>query len=255
MSALETLSAIVSSGLWLGLLVFLRVGAAMTGLPGYGERTLSVRVRLVLAIMLTVAILPGVAARIEIPEASLPVLFRAVLTESVNGLFLGLVLRMFILALQTAGSIAAQSTSLSQLLGNAAADPMPAIGHILMVSALALLMATGFHVKAAVFLIISYDLLPPFQFPDPATIADTGSARISECFILAFGLAAPFVILSALYNVTLGFINKAMPQLMVAFVGAPVITFGSICMLLICAPVMLSVWLAAVDAFLSNPFR
>ena len=48
----------------------------------------------------------------------------------------------------------------------------------------------------------------------------TGCGRVR----LAFTLAAPFVLVSVLYNLTLGVINRAMPQLMVVFVGAPVIT-------------------------------
>lgn len=46
-----------------------------------------------------------------------------------------------------------------------------------------------------------------------------------------------------------------MPQLMVAFIGAPVITLGSMALLILTSPVMLSVWIATVDLFLSNPFR
>ncbi|MFC3118840.1 flagellar biosynthetic protein FliR [Jhaorihella thermophila] len=38
---------------------------------------------------------------------------------------------------------------------------------------------------------------------------------------LPFSLSAPFVIASLLYNLTLGAINRAMPQLMVTLVGAP----------------------------------
>ena len=49
---------------------------------------------------------------------------------------------------------------------------------------------------------------------------------MAASFALALSLAAPFVIASLLYNVALGVINKAMPQLMVAFVGAPAITCG-----------------------------
>ncbi|MCR8549515.1 flagellar biosynthetic protein FliR [Salipiger sp. P9] len=251
----EGVVTLFSGWLWAGLIVFLRVAAMMATLPGLGEQSLSLRIRLVLSLLLSAAILPAALAQIALPAPGLAALARAVLTESVNGLLLGLWLRLFIHALQTAGSIAAQSTSLAQLLGNSAADPMPAIGHILTVSALALLMTTGFHVKAAAFLILSYDMLPALHLPDPGAIAEAGRDRIARSFSLAFALAAPFVILSALYNLTLGFINKAMPQLMVAFVGAPVITFGSIALLLLTAPIMLSVWLSAVDGFLSAPFR
>ncbi|GGG78551.1 flagellar biosynthesis protein FliR [Salipiger pallidus] len=252
MSFLPELIEEGSALLWLAAVVFFRVVAMVSFLPGFGEQVVSARVRVVIGFMLTVAILPATAELITPPD-SLPQLLLAILTESVNGLVLGIWLRLIIHGLQVAGSIAAQSTSLAQLLGNSGADPMPAIGHLLNVSALALLMLSGFHAKVASFLILSYDLLPALSFPDPAAIAEAGRTQVTRSFALAFTLAAPFVVLSVLYNLTLGFINKAMPQLMVAFVGAPVITLGALGLLFLSAPVMLAVWLSRMDAFLSNP--
>ena len=254
MTALEQAFPQLSHGLWLGFLVFLRIGALLTALPGLGEQWLSVRIRLVLAGLLTAAVMPAVEPFFPEAEPALEVFMPALLTETVSGLLLGLTLRLFVFALQMAGTIAAQATSLSQLLGNSTSEPLPSIGHILTSAALALLMLTGFHVKAAVFLILSYEILPPLTWPSPGAIAEAGQAEVARSFALAFTLAAPFVILSALYNLTLGFINKAMPQLMVAFVGAPAITFGAIALLGLAAPLLLAVWLDRVDAFLSNPF-
>lgn len=245
----------VFGSLWGALIVFLRVGATMAVLPGLGEQVISVRLRLIIGFMLTAAVAPAVLPQIELPQPSFAAAINAIVTESIAGLFLGMMLRLFILALQTAGAIAAQSTSLSQIMGAQGLDPLPALGHILTTAALALIMLSGFHVKAAGFLILSYDLIPALSFPSASAVAEAGRERVSQSFALGFTLAAPFVIFSVLYNLTLGVINKAMPQLMVAFVGAPVITFGSIALLLVAAPVLLTVWLHAFDAFITAPFR
>ena len=255
MSPQETLLALGGPALWGGLAVFLRVAALVAVLPGFGEQMLSVRIRLVVALALSVTVAPAVLPRLDLPEPGLDAFLWMLATETVNGLFLGLVLRLFVHGLQTAAAIAAQATSLSQIMGQAGVDPLPAIGHILSFAALALLMITGFPVKVVAYLVQTYALLPAFAFPDPGALAEAGSARVAQSFALAFSLAAPFVILSVLYNITLGAINKAMPQLMVAFVGAPVITFGSIALLLLCAPLMLTAWLQAFDGFLAAPFR
>jgi flagellar biosynthetic protein FliR len=252
---LAPVTTLVADAGWSALIVFLRVAAAMAVLPGLGEQVISVRVRLVIALMLTAIVTPAAAPMIDMPSPGLPTLLRALATETLCGLFLGLALRLFIIAIQTAGAIAAQSTSLAQLLGQSGLDPLPAIGHILTTAALALLMATGFHAKAAAFLLSSYAWMPALQFPGPSAIAEAGRTQVGASFRLAFSLAAPFVILSVLYNLTLGVINKAMPQLMVAFVGAPVITLGAIALLFVSAPVMLSAWLAALESFLVAPFR
>ena len=143
MTQIADLAGLAVTGLWLGVFVFFRVGAAMAVLPAVGDQMLSVRVRLVLALILTVAVLPAVADLLPREEPDVALMLRGVMTETLNGLVLGLALRMFVFALQTAGSIAAQSTSLSQLVGNAGTDPMPALGHILMTAGLALLMLTG----------------------------------------------------------------------------------------------------------------
>lgn len=168
---------------------------------------------------------------------------------------IGLGVRLFILSLQTAGAIAAQSTSLSQIMGGAAIEPLPAMGHVLTIGAFALAVMTGLHVKAAQLLIHSYVILPIGLFLAPNHVADWGLSQVAYAFELAFLLAAPFVIMSILYNLALGVINKAMPQLMVAFVGAPLITLGGLFLLFLVAPLMLSVWLSALDQFMSSPFE
>jgi flagellar biosynthetic protein FliR len=76
---------------------------------------------------------------------------------------------------------------------------------------------------------------------------------VAASFGLALSLAAPFLIASLLYNVALGVINKAMPQLMVAFVGAPAITWGGLFLLLITTPFLLPVWFASFQAALVTP--
>ena len=81
-----------------------------------------------------------------------------------------------------------------------------------------------------------------------------GSA-VSVSFRFGLILAAPFVAVSLLYNLALGVINRAMPQLMVAFVGAPAITFAALLLLALTAPLILSVWVEAFQSRLSHPLE
>lgn len=231
-------------------LVFFRVGAAMALLPGFGEQSIPNRIRLTLALAFTAIVTPAVQGQIPQEQS----LIWPLMTEAVIGLALGAVLRLFIQVLQMAGTMAAQSTSLSQFFGGAGAEPQPAIAQILMVAGFALAMAAGLHVKLAQALILSYDMLPPGRFPAPGDLSRWGIAHIARAFGLAFTLAAPFVIAATIYNAALGAINRAMPQLMVAFVGAPALTFGGLVLLMIAAPLMLGLWSEAFSAFLANPF-
>lgn len=241
---------------WLtvGFAVFLRVGAAMALFPAFGERTLPGRVRLVLAFCFTLVVLPSTVADVEPLVVAPGVIGRLMLSETIAGLAIGAVIRLFVLALQIAGSMAAQATSLAQIFGGQNAEPLPAIGHVLHLAGLALAVMMGLHVRLAEILILSYEVFPPGVLPGSDLVAAWGLARVGQTFALAFTLAAPFVVASLVYNLALGVINRAMPQLMVAFVGAPAITAGGLALLMLAAPMILSVWGDALSGFLADPF-
>ncbi len=251
-AALAELLPLMSMSLWHGITVFLRVAVLVSFVPAFGEQSVPIRIKLMVALAFTLITAPAIPAMSTSP--TLDVIAWLATTETVAGLILGLGLRLFILGLQTAGSIAAQSTSLSQILGGAVADPLPAMGYALIIGGLALAVLSGVHIKAAKLVILSYDLLPMGSLPSGSIVSRWGLDQVRHAFSLAFTLAAPFVILSVLYNLALGAINKAMPQLMVAFVGAPVITAAGVILLFLTAPMMLSVWMASLDQFLANPF-
>ena len=240
--------------LWLAAAgaVFLRVGACFLVLPGLGESMIPVRVKLGAALALTAVVTPAVIDTLPPLPGAMPPL-RFFLTEAVAGLVLGLALRLTVHALQIAGAIAAQATSLSQIMGGTAPDPQPAMGAILMLAGITLAVMAGLHVHLAEAILRSYALLPAGRFVGAHDLGGWGVDRVTASFGLALSLAAPFLIASLLYNAALGVINKAMPQLMVAFVGAPAITWGGLFLLLVTAPFLLPVWFEAFEAALADP--
>lgn len=247
---------LIGQSLWLTAIVFFRVGAAMFVLPALGETQIPTRVRLAIAIALSVLLTPLLAS--ELPRQGPEIFDLLVLigTETVAGLSFGLLLRFFVHALQVAGTIAAQSTSLSQIFGGSATvDPQPAMGHVLWVGGIALAMVLGVHEAVVHYLVHSYQLVPAGHLLSADTLRQIGVSQVSRCFSLGFQLAGPFLVASVLYNVTLGVINRAMPQLMVSFVGAPAITAGGLILLALSAPLMLSVWHEALMGFVIAPGR
>ena len=223
-----------------GMIVFLRIGAIMAMLPVFGEMMVPVRLKVALTVVLTVLVTPTV---FESVLASLEGRLPAVaLTEVLIGLAHGFALRLFVFTLQITGTIAAQATSLSQLFGGEAVDPQPALGAVLVLGGLALATSLGFHVRIVAMLGESYSHFP-VSMPFPANaLADWASQAVSAAFKLAVVLAMPFLLASLLYNLALGVINRAMPQLMVAFVGAPAITLGALVLLALSTPLILTVW-------------
>jgi len=252
---LAPLTELTTAAIYTIALIFTRVAGVVTMLPGFGEQTIPMRVRLVMAVAFTIIAWPLIAPLVPIRDGGTMDFLPLFASEALIGTLLGLVIRMMVMALQLAGSIAAQATSIAQIMGaGATPDPMPALGNILVMGGLTLAVTGGVHIKAVEALAYSYEVLPFGLVPIGSNVAPWGVSQAAGAFALAFTLAAPFVITALAYYVTLGFINRAMPQLMVAFIGAPAITAGSLLLLFLCAPILLTIWNGRLDNLLANPF-
>ncbi len=237
---------------WAAALAFIRIGAVVALMPGFGDASVPQRIKLALVVALTLVVAPILAGRL--PDGGPAPAFAMLGGEAVAGLLLGVGMRLFMTALQTAAAMIAQATTLSQLFAGAAPEPQPAIGNLFLFAATALAMAAGLHVKAAELVLLSYDILPVGAHLSAASVADWGLALIGRTFSLAFALAAPFTIASLIYNLALGAINRAMPALMVSMVGAPALTLGALALMAVATPVILAAWLEAFSAHLAQPF-
>lgn len=234
--------------------VFVRISALAFLIPGLGERSVPMRIKLGGALAFAVIVWPAVAATTPPMTATLDSLGYAYAAEAVTGLVLGLSLRFFIYALQTAGALIMQSLSIQQAFGaGVAPDPEATIGTIFTLAAIALAMSFGLHVKVAAILIQSYTVLPFGQFPLGTDVAAWSATRASQAFALAVQLSIPFILVAFAYNLALGAINRAMPQLMVAFIGMPAITWLGLALMFLVSSATMLVWIDQFEAELANP--
>lgn len=223
-------------------LIVFRVGAAIALMPAFGEQVVPMRVKLGATLAFSAVMVPFVL------ETAMSSLARAgflslIGPEVVAGLAIGFLFRALVFALQIAGSIAAQATSLSQFFGGGlGADPQPAFSTLLVVAGLCLSVMLGLHIRIIELFALSYEIFPIGVWVSAGGLADWGIAKSAQAFGLGFTLAGPFVLVSLIYNLGLGVINRAMPQLMVALVGAPAISFGALVVLLVASPLILSIW-------------
>lgn len=249
---LQDLAGFGGRGWLVGALVFLRVAAAVALLPGFSERPVPQRVRLAVAFAFTLAVAPAAATGPVPADISLPFALRALATETITGLLIGFALRLTLLTLEMAGTVAAQSTSIAQLFPGAA-EPMPAVSHLLVWAAIGLAMMAGLHIRLCEVFLASYAVLPAGAMPDAELVRGWSLSHIGAAFALAVKIAAPFVAISFLYNIALGVINRAMPQLMVSLVGAPAIALGALLLLFIAVPPGLMLWLDLLEERAADP--
>lgn len=234
--------------------LFVRVSGFVFLAPVLSERFAPAQVRLISAFALTLVIAPLIPAAppslFEGPSAAAIFLT----SEAACGLIVGFSMRAALFSLQIAGAIISHHLSLSQLLGvGVALEQETPLATILVMACLALFANSNglFHFVSA--LADTYAILPSATVPTATDTAGLIVLRVGEAFSLGFRLSAPFIVLGFIYSLTLAAANRAMPQLMAAFVGAPAIIYAGLILFAISAPFIVKRWAEHFGSFFINP--
>ncbi|HEV7229166.1 flagellar biosynthetic protein FliR [Brevundimonas sp.] len=215
---------------WAAALIFARLGAVLLLLPGIGESYVPPRIRLSLALVMTLALWPVLTAYLPPLPDSLGATVGWIIREVLVGLAIGAVLRAFMTALATAGEVVSLQTTLSfaQTANPLQAQPGSTIAAFLTVMGVTLIFATDTHHLFIAGLVGSYRLIAPVQ-PLIATDFTTLAVRtLGESFLLGVQLAGPILVFSLILNLGSGLIGRIMPQFQVFFATAPLSILGGL---------------------------
>jgi flagellar biosynthetic protein FliR len=224
------------------LLVFARVGAMMMLLPALGEGGVPSRVRLVLALAVTVAMAPTVQSAYPALEPSNVLqLGLLIAQEATSGLLIGAMSRIIMSSLQTAGYLIATQTGLAyaQTVDPTQHEQGAIVGNFFSLLGAVLIFSTDLHHIAIGAISGSYKMLPPGAALPTGDMAELTIRLISASFVLGFQLAAPFLVFGFALYAALGILARLMPQLQVFFVAMPVnILFGFVLLALLLGSMM-----------------
>jgi flagellar biosynthetic protein FliR len=217
------------------LVIFCRVGACFMVLPGFSSDRIPVQLRLFVAIAVALAMTPLVYDDVRpVTVGPADSLLAIIVTESLAGLFLGFMVRIFFLALEFAAigmaNLAGYGSAFSHAIdGN---DPSTPFSEFVNAPAVVLFFITNQHVTVIRMLQSSYRALKVgSQFavpPDLSAIAATFGAA----FKLTLQLSAAIVVYSVMVNLAFGFLNKMVPQIPSYFVSTPFVVLGGLIILL-----------------------
>src|SRR5580692_3455397 len=206
------------------MLVFARIGAMVMLLPGLGESNIPVRIKLAIALLLTLIILPlhRLAYHVDL-QVSLNPLLVLMVHEIVIGVVLGATARVTLAALQVAGSVIAQQMGLGFV---TSVDPTQGqqgllIGNFLTILGITLLFATDSHHLVIAALNDSYAVFSPGEMMPSGDVAALATRAFAAAFKIGMQLAAPFLVFGLVFNMGLGVLARLMPQMQVYFVGVP----------------------------------
>jgi len=227
------------------MLVFARIGAMVMLLPGLGESNIPVRVKLSIALLLTLVMLPLHRAAYQIDMGSISGLLVLMLHEIVIGIILGATARVTLSALQVAGSIIAQQVGLGFV---TSVDPTQGqqgvlIGNFLTMLGVTMLFATDSHYLVIAALSDSYKIFSPGEIVPSGDVASLATQAFAAAFKIGLQLSAPFLVFGLVFNLGLGVLARLMPQMQVYFVGVPLSIFAGFLILALVLTAMMGTFL------------
>lgn len=231
------------------MLVFARIGTMVMLLPGLGEMSVPVRVRLTVALVLAGVLLPLHQAAYQIDLRSFGPLIALLGQELFIGAMLGLTARLTIAGLQIAGNVIAQQLGLGFV---TAVDPTQGqqsviVGNFLTVLGVTLIFATDLHHLVIAALDDSYKLFRPGEIPLLGDVAALTTRTVAAAFRIGIQLSAPFLVFGLLFNLGLGVLARLMPQMQVFFVGLPLSILLGFLILIVVLGAMMTAFLGSVE--------
>jgi flagellar biosynthesis protein FliR len=228
--AAQMLKEILPANLFAAALIFARIGSALMLLPGFGEFYVLQRYRLFLGLFIA-ALLTPVLAPVLPPLPSSAVNLAAIVgSEVMIGLFLGIVSRILLSALDIAGTIISFQLGLSaaQVFNPMVAAPGTVTGALYGVLGVLLIFLTDLHHLLLRALVDSYNVFAPGVMPSLGDLSDVMARSVAGAFLIGMELSAPFILIGLLFFIAIGIVGRLVPQLQILFVTLPLQIFGGL---------------------------
>lgn len=242
----HTLSDLLSGGIFSLFLVLARIGTAFMFLPGFGDMYVSVQKRLILSLAISLILLPALWHLLPKMPNSIADLVMLYANEITYGLFVGIIARLMLLALDIAGFVIASNSGLSAAtsFNPQMSSSGPIVTNLLTMTAILIIFITNTHHLIIQALVNSYEVFKPGQQMPVEDLSTTIINIVSHAFVFGFQLAAPWVILGLVFNVGLGLLARLVPQMQVFMVGVPLQVLMGIAILGIVIMSLIELWLS-----------
>ncbi|WP_157016375.1 flagellar biosynthetic protein FliR [Mesorhizobium xinjiangense] len=212
-------------------LAFCRIGSCFMVMPGLSSVRVPVQIRLFVAVAASFALLMHLwDSLLPIADSQPAVLAGLVLSEVATGALIGLMARIYILALQFVGAAMAMMMGYGALVTPSIeeADAQPPLTNLITFGALLLLFIGNFHHEIIKALVASYRIAPPNLLFNPRSALTDVTDTLSESFLVMIQLGSPFIAYGIIVNLIVGFLNKLTPQIPIYFVSLPFVLAGGL---------------------------
>lgn len=217
------LEAYTTAQLFAFLLVFIRIGTGMMFLPGVAESYVSMRIRLIFALMISLVVMPLVQPSLPSPPTSPLALTALMAVEIFIGSFMGLISRVLVSTFHTAGMVMSYQSSLASatMFDVTQASQGTAIGNFLSLTAVTLMFSANLHHLMFQGLVQSYELFPAGLSAPTGDMLDFFSRLLGDVFAMALKISAPMIVVGLVGYLGMGVLARLMPTMQVFFIITP----------------------------------
>ena len=246
LEGIAMLDSLITTSVFNIMLVFTRLGFILMLVPGFGAAYVTPRVRLVIAMGLSLIIAPVVAPTLPPQPDSASLLILLLVSEVLIGTFIALVVLLIHAALHVGGT----SIGFASGLMNAQAfDPTTAqsgalVLQFLTLLALVLMFALDLHHLMIRAIVESYALFPPGVLPPMGDFVAFGTRTLVESWHIGWQLSAPMVLFTIIFYTSMGLMARLMPQFNVFFVSLPLKVLLGMAILFLMVPAVMLVFLS-----------
>lgn len=237
-------------------LFFCRIGACLMIIPGFSTQRIPVRVRLFIAIAITLAITPLLLTMVEnrVPDNTPVGMTLMIVAEIIKGAIIGLMGQMFMLSMQFAASAMAMFIGMGTMPGTPieGAEPVPSLVALLTLTATVLIFVTDLHHEVIRALLASYEVSGVGELPLMRLQLNELVSKLSTAMFLAMQVSSPFLIYAVIANLSIGLLNKLTPQVPIYFISLPFILLGGLFLLFFVSDEMLQVFMRGYGEWLRH---
>jgi len=191
--------------------------------PGWGEQAAPPTLRLAAAILVTAVLAPSLVAATPPAPGNIADAIPLIASEILVGLLLGGGARLMMSALQVAGATVGLASGLgfAQQIDPLASQTAAIFSGFFSLMGVILIMQAGLHrimIEAAAD---SYTIFPPGQLPPIGDASMFVIDAVANAFRLGIQIAAPVLIFSLIFNMSLGLVARLLPQIQVFMIAMP----------------------------------
>ena len=207
-------------------LVFLRISALLIMIPVIGERTVPLRVKGGLAILVSLLVFPAAGVNINSFQTGDEILALAIamIGEVMIGIVIGLTTKIIFAGIQFAGEMIGIQIGFSivNVIDPVSSSQVSIIAEFQYLIALLIYLAVDAHHTLIFAIVDSYRIVSPFSYHFSGSLVKHIIMLSRELFILAIKISAPIMAVLLFTNVALGVVARTVPQINVFIVGFPV---------------------------------